>query len=35
MHVTIVSVHQSDLKKIVLDIVVTDQHYIQVKEILQ
>jgi ribosomal protein S8 len=34
MHATIVIMHQSDLKSRILD-VVTDQHYLQVKEILQ
>jgi hypothetical protein len=31
----IVSMHQSDLKSIILDDLVTDQHYLQIKEILQ
>jgi hypothetical protein len=35
MHATVVSMHQSDLKSIILDVVVTDQHYLQVKERLQ
>jgi hypothetical protein len=35
MHATIVSMHQSDLKSIILDGLVTDQHYLQVKENLQ
>ena len=35
MHATIVSMHQSDLKRIILDVVVIDQHYLQVKKILQ
>ena len=35
MHATVVSMHQSDLKRIILDVVVIDQHYLQVKEILQ
>jgi hypothetical protein len=35
MHATTVSMHQSDLKRIILDVVVTDQHYLQVKESLQ
>ena len=35
MHATTVSMHQSDLKSIILDVVVTDQHYLQVKESLQ
>jgi hypothetical protein len=35
MHVTTSSMHQSDLKSIILDVVVTDQHYLQVKERLQ
>ena len=35
MHATIVSMHQSDLKSIILDVVVTYQHYLQVKERLQ
>jgi hypothetical protein len=28
MHVTAVSMHQSDLKSIILDDLVTDQHYL-------
>jgi hypothetical protein len=28
MHATNVSMHQSDLKSIILDVVVTDQHYL-------
>jgi hypothetical protein len=32
MHATVVSMHQSDLKTIILDGLVTDQHYLQVKE---
>jgi hypothetical protein len=35
MHVTVVSMHQSDLKRIILDGIVTNQHYLQVKENLQ
>jgi hypothetical protein len=35
MHVTDVSMHQSDLKKTFLDGLVIDQHYLQVKENLQ
>jgi hypothetical protein len=35
MHATVVSMHQSDLKSIILDGIVTDQHYLQVKENLQ
>jgi hypothetical protein len=35
MHATTVSMHQSDLKSMILDAVVTDQHYLQVKESLQ
>jgi hypothetical protein len=35
MHATVVSMHQSDLKRRILDVVVTDQHYLQVKENLQ
>jgi hypothetical protein len=35
MHATTVSMHQSDLKRIILDSVVRDQDYLQVKEILQ
>jgi hypothetical protein len=35
MHATTISMHQSDLKRIILDVVVTDQHYLQVKESLQ
>jgi hypothetical protein len=29
MHATVVSMHQSDLKRRILDGVVTDQHYLQ------
>jgi hypothetical protein len=32
MHVTIVSIHQLDLKSIILYVVVMDQHYLYVKE---
>jgi hypothetical protein len=35
MHAAIVSMHQSYLKSRILDVVVTYQHYLQVKEILQ
>jgi hypothetical protein len=35
MHATPISMHQSDLKRKILDVVVTDQHYLQVKESLQ
>ena len=35
MHATAVSMHQSDLKRRILDGLVTDQHYLQVKENLQ
>jgi hypothetical protein len=35
MHATAVSMHQSNLKRRILDGLVTDQHYIQVKENLQ
>jgi hypothetical protein len=35
MHATTVSMHQSNLKSIILDGLVTDQHYLQVKENLQ
>jgi hypothetical protein len=35
MHATAVSMHQSDLKRIILDGLVIDQHYLQVKENLQ
>jgi hypothetical protein len=35
MHTTVVNMHQSDLKRIILDGLVTDQHYLQVKENLQ
>ena len=35
MHATTVSMHQSDLKRIILDVVVTDRNYLQVKERLQ
>jgi hypothetical protein len=34
IHATTINMHQSDLKSIILDFVVTDQHYIQVKVIL-
>ena len=32
MHATLVSMHQSNLKRRILDRLVTDQHYLQVKE---
>jgi hypothetical protein len=35
MHATVASMHQSDLKSIILDDLVTDQHCLHVKEILQ
>jgi hypothetical protein len=35
MHTINFSMHQSDLKRIILDVLVTDQHYLQVKENLQ
>ena len=35
MHATTISMHQLDLKRKILDVVVTYQHYLQVKEILQ
>jgi hypothetical protein len=35
MHATTVTMDQSDLKRIILDGLVTDQHYLQVKENLQ
>jgi hypothetical protein len=35
MQATTISMHQSDLKRGILDDVVTDQHYLQVKESLQ
>jgi hypothetical protein len=35
MHATPISMHQSDLRRKILDVVVTDQHYLQVKESLQ
>ena len=35
MHAMVIIMHRSDLKRIILDVVVTDQHYLQVKEILQ
>ena len=35
MHATAVSMHQSDLKRRILDGLVTDQHYLQVNENLQ
>jgi hypothetical protein len=34
MHATIVSMHQPDLKRRILDDLVTDHHYLEVKEIL-
>jgi hypothetical protein len=35
MHHIVFSMHQSDLKRIILYGLVTDQHYLQVKENLQ
>jgi hypothetical protein len=35
MHATTISMHQSDLKIIILNVAATNQHYLQVKEILQ
>jgi hypothetical protein len=35
MHAIVVSMHQSDLKRRILDGLVTNQHYLQVKEMLQ
>jgi len=35
MHATTISMHSSNLKIIILDVVVIEQHYLQVKEILQ
>jgi hypothetical protein len=35
MHAIAISVHQLDLKRIILDGLITDQHYLQVKENLQ
>jgi hypothetical protein len=35
MHATVVSIHQSNLKSIILDGIITDQIYLQVKENLQ
>jgi hypothetical protein len=35
MHATVVSMCQSDLKSGILDVFVTDQHYLHVKESLQ
>jgi hypothetical protein len=35
LHATAVSMHQLDLKSIILDDLVTDQHYLQIKESLQ
>ena len=35
MHATAVSMHQSELKRRILDFVVTDKHYLHVKKILQ
>jgi hypothetical protein len=32
MHATTISMHQSNLKSIILDVVVADQHYLYVKE---
>jgi hypothetical protein len=34
-HTTVVSMHQSDLKRRILDDLFTNQHYLQIKEILQ
>jgi hypothetical protein len=34
MHATSITMHQSDLKIRILDVVVTDQHYLYVKESL-
>jgi hypothetical protein len=34
MHATVVSMHQLDLKSRILDGIATNQHYLQVKEIL-
>jgi hypothetical protein len=31
MHATTINMHQSDLKSIILNVVVTDQHYLHVK----
>jgi hypothetical protein len=35
MHATTISMHQSNLKSIILDVVSTDDHYLHVKESLQ
>jgi hypothetical protein len=35
MHATIISMYMIDLKDIILEVVTTDQHYVQVKESLQ
>jgi hypothetical protein len=35
MHATTVSMHQSDLKSIILDVFVIDKNYLQIKKILQ
>ena len=35
MHATTVSMHQSELKRRILNVVVTNHHYLQVKESLQ
>jgi hypothetical protein len=35
MHATTISMHQSDLKSRILDVVVTNQHYLHVNESLQ
>jgi hypothetical protein len=34
MHATTINIHHSNLKSIILDVVVIYQHYLQVKEIL-
>jgi 16S rRNA U516 pseudouridylate synthase RsuA-like enzyme len=35
MHAITISMHQSDIKSIILDVFVTNQHYLQVKESLK
>jgi hypothetical protein len=35
MHAITISMYSSDLKDRILEVVTTDQHYVQIKEILQ
>jgi hypothetical protein len=35
MHTTTISMHQSDLKRRILDSAIVDKHYLKVKYILQ